>query len=100
MATERNRRVVTAREVEDAAYGGVTEISLDPQGTLVTPLARERANDLGVTLKRTAAPSRADERAGRTGPDAGGAGEGEVENEVDSAVVAEALRRVRHRLGR
>jgi hypothetical protein len=42
-------RVLTAVEVEAAAGGGAREVRVPP-GTIVTPLARDRAAALGVVL--------------------------------------------------
>ena len=46
------RRVISAGEVELAAASGNRNLPL-PAGAVVTPLARERARELGVTLRET-----------------------------------------------
>lgn len=104
--TASSRRVITARDVEDAAFSGQTELPYDTRTAIVTPLARARAHDLGVSLSaragaggpRPAVPSR---RA------AGGRESADLEQAVrDSETVqklrpelaAEVLRRVQQRL--
>jgi hypothetical protein len=68
-------RVLTAVEVEAAAGGGAREVQVPP-GTIVTPLARDRAAALGVVLvdgtgpgPSTPPPAPEGRRRGRGGVD-------------------------------
>ncbi len=68
-------RVLTAGQVDAAAQAGVRELAVEP-GTLVTPLARDRAAALGVTIRDGPGPTdggsppgRELRRRGRSGVD-------------------------------
>lgn len=104
--TASRRRVITARDIEDAAFSGQTELAYDNRTAIVTPLAAARAHDLGVSLRAgagTAGPlpvGRSQRAASRPEP-------AELEQAVrDSETVqklrpelaAEVLRRVQYRL--
>jgi hypothetical protein len=84
------RRVITARDVEAAAYAGDGELAYEAESSVVTPLARERANDLDVTLR----PSGAKRPASRPGHGA----ESRILDELRPELAAEVLRRVQRRL--
>ncbi|MCZ7534106.1 MAG: hypothetical protein M5U23_12030 [Acidimicrobiia bacterium] len=51
-----NTRVVSAGDIEMAAESGRSELFV-PVGSIVTPLARERADALGVTVNMTSNPT-------------------------------------------
>jgi hypothetical protein len=90
------RNVISAREVEDAARSQSRQIRYDPRSVVVTPLARERANDLGVAL--LAASSSAD-TAAPTRVQHHDAGASPGDGQPDAVLVSEVIRRVRRRLG-
>ncbi len=96
-----NVRVLTAREVEAAAQGGARELAVEP-GTVVTPLARDRAAALGVEIRDAAGPAGGGappppgpgERGRRRGP-----GEPDVERLALESRVRIVARRVLLRRG-
>jgi hypothetical protein len=102
------RRVITAQEVEAKAHSGGGEIEFDPETTIVTPLARERANDLGVALRphgSVEAPQHRGSPARAGAATAGSANSSKAGSATDAeelspTIVAEVIRRVQQRLGR
>ncbi|MDE3091330.1 MAG: hypothetical protein KGJ80_18340 [Chloroflexota bacterium] len=68
------KQIYTERDVEDLARRGITEIVM-ADDVYLTDVARERAEKLGVTLRASAAPSRA--------PAAQAAPRGDTEQIVD-----------------
>lgn len=92
------RRVITAQDVESAAYAGQKELAYDEQTSIVTPLAASRANDLGVALRARKAGA-AVPSPERQPPDAAAAaGDGEALKSLRPELAAEVLRRVQRRL--
>ncbi len=96
MSTPR-RRIITTHDVESAAYAGATELAYDQQTSIVTPLARERANDLNLALRPSGAPRHRHD-ATRSKPGASAAPKSDVVGELRPELAAEVLRRVQRRL--
>ena len=90
------RRVITAQEVEAAAYSGAADFTYDSQSSIVTPLARARANDLGLALRPSGAsrsqrpPLRGSEAKPTTGA--------KPLDDLRPELASEVLRRVQYRL--
>lgn len=88
----RGRHVITAHDIETAAYTGTMELTYDPAVSIVTPLARARANDLGVALRD----------ASSTEPQLryvdAALQESEIVKQLRPELVSEVIRRVQRRL--
>ena len=104
--TASRRRVITARDIEDAAFSGQTEFAYDKRTAIVTPLAEARARDLGVALSvrggaagpRPAAPIRR-AASGRQPADLEQAvRDSETVQKLRPELAGEVLRRVQSRL--
>ncbi|MEZ5176371.1 MAG: hypothetical protein R2823_09230 [Acidimicrobiia bacterium] len=103
MTDSADGRLVSAAHIDAASEAGMAELTLPP-GTVVTPLARERADALGVALKvgsatvstpaagtsRTALEAKAREVAARVVAKEGG----------DPAMVDSLVRTALDRMGR
>jgi hypothetical protein len=91
------RHVVTAADVEAAAYAGETELTYDSSEAIITPLARERANDLTVRLRAVSSGAQARKRGAKRDPGDGSPAQ-ELLKDMRPELAAEVLRRVQQRL--
>jgi hypothetical protein len=82
-----SRRFITARDVDDLADAGATELPVDEQ-TTVTDVARERARERGVAIVHGATPAPAPASAAGPVPSVPPAERGRVRAEVRAAVIA------------
>jgi phytoene dehydrogenase-like protein len=78
------RRFITARDVDELADRGATELPVD-DGTTVTDVARERARERGIAIVPGAAPP----SAGAQLPPVPTGDRGRVRAEVRAAVIAQ-----------
>ena len=58
------KRLITLEDIEKAAAAGETAILAPPGETIITPMARERADDLGIVIGNTPDAGSAEEKTG------------------------------------